>query len=184
MKTIATAKQLDQTRGAVRLEDVYDTGIDDLWDACTNPDRLARWIARVEGDLRQGGIVHATYTSTASGASRIVRCEPPSHLLIASVPESADQREDLDGDSETEVWLTAEGDRTRLVVEERGLPADKLHFYCAGWQVHLEDLGSTVASGEPVHPGGWSAERPADAFDKRFQELIPVYEQVDVSSRP
>ncbi|GAB3484716.1 SRPBCC domain-containing protein [Flexivirga sp.] len=177
MKTIATIRKLDDTRGVVRVEDVYDTDIEDLWEACTDPERLARWIAQVEGDLRPGGIVHATYTSTASGACRIVTCEPPSHLLIASVPESADQREDLDGDSETEVWLSAEGSRTRLVVEERGLPGDKLHFYCAGWQAHLEDLATTLASGEPVHAGGWSPERPADAFDARFQELIPVYEQ-------
>lgn len=176
MKTIAATRKLDDTRGAVRVEDVYDTDIDDLWEACTTPERLARWIAQVEGELRPGGIVHATYTSTASGASRIVECEPPHHLLLASVPESPEQREDLDGDSETEVWLTAEGTRTRMVVEERGLPADKLHFYCAGWQAHLEDLAATIANGEPVHPGGWSAQRPAAAFDVRFQELIPVYE--------
>lgn len=180
MKTIATTRKLDDTRGAVRVEDVYDTDIEDLWEACTKPERLARWIAQVDGDLRQGGTIHTTFTSTASGASRIVQCEPPRHLLLASVPESPDQREDLDGDSETELWLTAEGPKTRLVVEERGLPADKLHFYCAGWQAHLEDLASTIASGEPVHPGGWSDQRPAAAFDTRFNELIPVYEKAGV----
>lgn len=178
MKTIATTRNLDDTRGAVRVEDVYDTDIEDLWEACTNPERLARWIAQVDGDLREGGTIHTTFTSTASGESRIVTCEPPRHLLIASVPDSPDQREDLDGDSETEVWLTAEGSKTRLVVEERGLPADKLHFYCAGWQAHLEDLATTIASGEPVHPGGWSDQRPAAAFDVRFNELIPVYEEI------
>ena len=45
-----------------------------------------------------------------------------------------------DVETELEAWLTAEGDRTRLVVEERGLPAAALHFHGAGWQVHLEDL--------------------------------------------
>lgn len=179
MKTIATTRKLDDERGVVRVEDVYDTDIEDLWEACTKPERLARWIAQVEGDLRPGGIIHATYTSTASGACRIVTCEPPRHLLIASVPESPDQRVDLDGDSETEVWLTAEGTKTRLVVEERGLPGDKLHFYCAGWQAHLEDLAKTLASGEQVHPDGWSDQRPAAAFDARFGELIPVYEQAE-----
>jgi hypothetical protein len=28
--------------GVVRIEDRYDTGIDDLWAAITDPDRLAR----------------------------------------------------------------------------------------------------------------------------------------------
>jgi len=29
--------------GAVRIEDRYGTGIDDLWSALTDPGRLARW---------------------------------------------------------------------------------------------------------------------------------------------
>ncbi|MGH3288672.1 MAG: hypothetical protein ACRDPD_29000, partial [Streptosporangiaceae bacterium] len=38
--------------GVVRLEDRFDTGIDDLWSALTDPGRLARWHGQVEGDLR------------------------------------------------------------------------------------------------------------------------------------
>lgn len=156
--------------GAIRVEDVYDTDIDDLWAACTEPERLARWIAEVSGDLREGGTVQMTYTSTASGPSRIEACERPHHLLLIHDPGTDDE-------GQTEAWLAAEGAQTRLTVEQRGLPADKLHFYCAGWQAHLEDLATTLASGEPVHPGGWSDQRPAAAFDVRFNELIPVYEK-------
>ena len=29
----------------------YDTTVDDLWDAITTPERLARWFMPVEGDL-------------------------------------------------------------------------------------------------------------------------------------
>src|SRR6266508_4517330 len=42
-------------KGIVRMEDRYDTDIDDLWSALTDPARLARWIGEVEGDLRVGG---------------------------------------------------------------------------------------------------------------------------------
>ena len=42
-------------KGIVRIEDRYDTDIDDLWSALTDPDRLARWYGEVEGDLRLGG---------------------------------------------------------------------------------------------------------------------------------
>lgn len=173
MKTLASTRKLDETHGAIRVEDVYDTDIDDLWEACTKPERLARWIAQVSGDLRVGGIVEMTYTSTASGPSRIEVCEAPHHLLLRHEPDG-------DDGGETEAWLTAEGPKTRLVVEQRGLPADGMHFYCAGWQAHLEDLATTLATGEPVHPGGWSAQRPAAAFDTRFQELIPIYEKAGV----
>jgi uncharacterized protein YndB with AHSA1/START domain len=64
MKTIGSMRALDEQRGAIRVEDVYDTDIDDLWEACTEPERLARWIAEVSGDLRVGGTIHATFTST------------------------------------------------------------------------------------------------------------------------
>lgn len=33
----------------------YDAPIDDVWDACTNPDRINRWFLPVTGDLRAGG---------------------------------------------------------------------------------------------------------------------------------
>ena len=33
----------------------YETTIEDLWDACTNPERLARWYTTVTGDLQVGG---------------------------------------------------------------------------------------------------------------------------------
>ena len=41
--------------GVERMEDRFDTGIDDLWGALTEPDRLARWYGEVEGELSQGG---------------------------------------------------------------------------------------------------------------------------------
>ena len=47
MRTLGTLRRIDDTRGAVRVEDVYATGIDDLWEACTEPERLVRWIADV-----------------------------------------------------------------------------------------------------------------------------------------
>lgn len=40
---------------AVTLSQSYRTGVDDLWDACTAPERLARWFTPVSGDLRLGG---------------------------------------------------------------------------------------------------------------------------------
>jgi len=42
-------------KGIVRIEDRFDTKIDDLWSALTDPRRLARWIGEVKGGLRPGG---------------------------------------------------------------------------------------------------------------------------------
>ena len=161
MKTTGTMRALDEKRGAVRVEDHYDTDIDDLWDACTTPERLARWIAEVSGDLHIGGTIQTTFTSTWTGAGRIEVCDQPHHLLLTMEPGTDDE-------GELEAWLTEEGDSTRLVVEERGLPLDQLPFHGAGWQAHLEDLRRSLA-GEP------------STWKTRWTELTPAYQTMPIT---
>jgi uncharacterized protein YndB with AHSA1/START domain len=57
----------------VTISRVYDTTPEDLWEACTTPERLARWFLPVSGDLRAGG--RFAFQGNASGT--IERCEPP-----------------------------------------------------------------------------------------------------------
>jgi uncharacterized protein YndB with AHSA1/START domain len=158
---LGSMRRIDERRGAVRVEDVYNTDIADLWSAITEPDRLARWIATVEGDLRVGRIVETRFTSTWEGPGRIDVCEPPNHLLITMEPGTDDE-------AVIEAVLTAEGERTRLVIEERGLPLDVLYKYGAGWQAHIEDLGRYLAGGQ----SNWKA---------RWMELTPAYETLGLS---
>ncbi|MGZ4392107.1 MAG: SRPBCC domain-containing protein [Gaiellaceae bacterium] len=56
--------------GVVRMEDRLDTGIDDLWGALTDPDRLAHWYGEVEGELPQGGEFRAALLSRESAEGR------------------------------------------------------------------------------------------------------------------
>lgn len=171
--TIGSMRALDPTRGAVRVEDLYDTDISDLWRACTTPDRLARWIATVDGDLRLGGTVHAVFTSTWTGPARIDVCDEPHHLLVTTEPGTDDE-------AQIEAWLTEEGATTRLVVEERGLPIGHLPGYASGWQVHLEDLGRSLEVDDPVHPQGWSSAAGAPGWKKRWEELTPGYQRMPI----
>lgn len=171
MKIIGSMTEVDSDRGSVRVEDVYDTDIDDLWRACTQPERLARWIAQVSGDLRPGGTVQAVFTSSWAGPAVIESCEAPHHLLLTTEPGTAET-------TQIEAWLTAQGPRTRLVVEERGLPVDQLPFYGAGWQVHLDDLGRSLALDGPVHTDGWSVDAAAPDWHRRWTELTPRYAEV------
>ena len=48
-------------KGVVRMEDRFDTHIDDLWSALTDPRRLAGWLGEVQGDLRLGGEFRAHF---------------------------------------------------------------------------------------------------------------------------
>src|SRR5262252_614828 len=72
-------------KGIVRMEDRFDTDIDDLWAALTDPSRLARWYGEVEGDLRLGGEFRAHIDSSGwDGTGRVEACEPPRRLLVTT----------------------------------------------------------------------------------------------------
>jgi uncharacterized protein YndB with AHSA1/START domain len=146
-------------KGVVRMEDRYNTDIEDLWSALTDPRRLARWIAEVAGDLRLGGAFHARFTSSWEGPGRVDACEPPRRLLLTMSPGQQDE-------TVIEAQLAADGDQTSLVIEERGLPLDKLAAYGAGWQAHVEDLAAHVAGREPAD---WRS---------RWTELTPSYQDL------
>jgi uncharacterized protein YndB with AHSA1/START domain len=143
-------------KAAIRMEDRFDTDADDLWSALTDPQRLARWIADVKGDLRLGGTFQARFTSSWEGPGRVDVCEPPRRLLLTMSPGQDDQ-------TVIEAELIPDGDQTRLVVEERGLPLEAAAAHGAGWQAHIEDLAAYLA-GEP--PTAWRA---------RWLELTPAY---------
>ena len=147
-------------KGIVRMEDRYDTDIDDLWSALTEPRRLARWIAEVDGDLRLGGEFRARFTSGWEGTGRVEVCEPPRRLVVLTWDADEPDEELL------EATLTADGDQTVLVIEARGLPIEHLAAYGAGWQVHLEDLAAHLARRERCD------------IRARWQELIPAYQDL------
>jgi uncharacterized protein YndB with AHSA1/START domain len=147
-------------KGVVRVEDRYDTDIDDLWSALTDPRRLARWIGEVEGDLRPGGEYRFHfYASGSEGTGRVEACEPPRRLLLAHGLNQPDVKV-------IEATLAADGDQTILVVEERGMPLHLLAAYGAGVQVHVEDLAAHLAGRERC-----------DA-DARWDELQPAYDDL------
>ena len=149
-------------KGVVRIEDRFETDVDDLWSALTDPRRLARWIGEVEGDLRLGGEFRFSFFASGSeGTGRIEACEPPRLLLLTMALDQPD--EDV-----IEATLTADGDQTILVWEERGMPLSQLAAYGAGVQIHVEDLAAYLAGRE---------RRDAAA---RFGELFPTYQELAV----
>jgi uncharacterized protein YndB with AHSA1/START domain len=149
-------------KGIVRIEDRFETEIDDVWSALTDPSRLASWYGEIEGDLRVGGEYRARlFASGWEGTGRVEACEPPQRLLVF-VKEAGGQDE-----KETEVTLSAEGDQTSLVWEARGMPLDFLSAYGAGTQIHVEDLADYLAG----------RERRDDA-KSRWDELHPAYQHL------
>ena len=58
---------------SVTISQVYDTDPDDLWDACTNAERIPRWFLPVSGELKLGG----QYQFEGNAGGTIERCDPP-----------------------------------------------------------------------------------------------------------
>lgn len=56
----------------------FDTGIEDVWDAITSPQRLPRWFLPVTGELRLGG----RYQLQGNAGGQITACEPPRRLAV------------------------------------------------------------------------------------------------------
>ncbi|MEV4625304.1 SRPBCC family protein [Micromonospora sp. NPDC049523] len=52
---------------------VYDTTLEDLWEACTKPERIARWFLPVTGDVHVGG----RYQLQGNAGGTVERCDPP-----------------------------------------------------------------------------------------------------------
>ncbi len=147
-------------KGVVRMEDRFDTDIDDVWSALTDPLRLARWMGEVSGDLRLGGEYrYRFFASGSEGTGRVEACEPPRRLRLA---HGLGQQHEL----VIEVTLAARGDQTILVAEERGMPLGLLAAYGAGVQVHVEDLAAHLAGRERCDS------------DARWDELQPAYEDL------
>ena len=143
-------------RGVIHMEDVYPTDIDDLWSAISDPARLARWLVDIEGDAGVGNTIGVHFTSGWDGTLRVDACAAPHSLIVTA--------SDGDGETVMEATLTPEGDGTRLVVEERGLPLDEYVGHGSGWQAHFEDLGSYLAG------------RDVSNWHERWVELTPSYQ--------
>ncbi|WP_375486095.1 SRPBCC family protein [uncultured Jatrophihabitans sp.] len=158
---LGSLRVVSSGRGAVRLQDRFDTDIDDLWSALTDPARLARWLGQVDGDLVVGGRFRAYFLASGwEGSGRVVACEQPRHFLLAT------QEAGEPDEHEVEVTLTADGRQTVLVVEERGMPRDQLAGYGAGTHIHVEDLAAYLEG------------RGRCEARLRFDELFPAYQDL------
>ena len=131
----------------VTVSQSYDAPVEDVWDACTNPERIPRWFLPISGDLRPGG----RYQLKGNAGGTIERCDPPESF--SATWEFGDQV------SWIEVRLMAgpEGG-TRLVLEHIAHVDDKLWDQFGpgavgvGWDMALVGLALHLSSGRSVDP--------------------------------
>jgi uncharacterized protein YndB with AHSA1/START domain len=136
----------------VLLQRTYDAPVEDVWDAITDPQRIARWFLPVTGDLRLGG----TYQLEGNAGGKVLRCEPP-HTFTVTWAMGEDT-----GASQVEVRLSPGADgRTLLRLDHSAVvPPEMWEEYGpgavgVGWDLGLLGLG--------LHLQDPSAAKPEDA---------------------
>jgi uncharacterized protein YndB with AHSA1/START domain len=132
-------------RLSVLLRRSYDTPIQDVWDAVTQPDRIKRWLMPISGELRVGG----TFQLEGNAGGQILTCEPP-RLLRATFG---------DPNSIVELRLTPQGDSDTTLELEHTVPIELAQsgagalYVGPGWDGALMGLGLYLrgeAIGDPV----------------------------------
>lgn len=155
-------------KGVVRIEDRLDIAVGEVWSALTDPGRLARWYGHVEGDLRPGGELRLFIEPDDwEGTGRVQACEPLQRLQVTTRESDESWRKGQGAppfDDIIEATLTADDEGTVLVIEVRGIPLDKIAFYGAGWQIHVEHLAAYLA------------KRDLGDIGARWSELVPAYQ--------
>lgn len=149
--------------GTVRLDREYEATPDEVWDAWTSPERLARWLGTLAGPIL--GASGAVRLVLGDGADEwadvsVVAADPP-RLLELSWAFERGSRSVLRVEIEP-----VDSARTRVLVEHRGLGSSAVG-YGAGWQAYLDgelprELGADVA------PSGW---------DEQFDQALPVWRE-------
>ena len=150
---------------------VYDTDVEDLWDALTNPERIPRWFLPISGDLRLGG--RYQFQGNAGGA--ITACEPPRRLGAT-----------WEGPGGPPTWLelkldTVDEGHARLTLEHTAHMDAGSDFWDrfgpgavgVGWDGALRGLGLHLANGEALDPQkalAWSLSDEGKAFSAACSE--------------
>lgn len=132
---------------------VYATDVDDLWDALTNPERLARWFLPIEGNLELGG----RYQLKGNAGGGITRCDPPNALDLTW--------EFADNVSWVQVRLESESDKTHLTLEHILLKDDASEEHWRQYGPGATGVGwdlSFVGLGLHLDSGGEAIDRDAD----------------------
>lgn len=147
----------------VTVSRIYDAPLDDVWDACTDAERIPRWFLPISGELRVGG----RYQLEGNAGGTIERCDPPNGF--AATWEFA-------GDmSWIELRLTAEGEsRTRFELQHTMSAGDSAHWtefgpgaVGLGWELGLWGLAMHLPTGASVDreaAAAWMASDEARAF--------------------
>ena len=129
----------------------YATDAADLWDSCTNIDRIPRWFLPITGDLKVGG----QYQLEGNASGTILTCDPPRAFTATWEYGGAV--------SWIEVHVTDQGPgEARLELEHIAVGI--------GWDLGLVGLAIHLGTGESLDPT-FGQQWTATEDGRRFMSL-------------
>jgi uncharacterized protein YndB with AHSA1/START domain len=148
---------------------VYDTNLDDAWNALTSAERIPRWFLPIEGDLRLGG----RYQFRGNAGGTITACEPPRHLAATW---------EYGGDvSWIDVRLEALGDEQTRLTLEHAAHVDDARWdefgpgaVGVGWDLGLLGLELYFESGGSADPAAegqaWAISEEGKGYQRQCSD--------------
>ena len=144
------------------ISQTYQGTLDDVWDACTNPERIPRWFLPVSGELRVGG----RYQLEGNAGGTVQRCDPPNSFTATW--EFGGQT------SWIEVRLAGQpDDRVRFELEHVAHVSDELWAQFGpgavgvGWDLAVLGLALHLASDHSIPPeegAAWTVSEEGRQF--------------------
>ncbi|RUT28552.1 SRPBCC family protein [Arsenicitalea aurantiaca] len=168
-RTVATRTRDGKSMRVVIAERDYETDIEDLWNAVTDPDRIARWFMPIEGSVGLG----ERYQLKGNAGGEVLACDPPKEFSVTW---------EFGGEvSWLTVSLSPAGEVTRLRLEHSAhVPEEFWSQYGAGatgvgWDMALMGLGMHIKTGtatvwSPEEINAWSASADGRSFIVRSAE--------------
>jgi uncharacterized protein YndB with AHSA1/START domain len=149
--------------GTLRFERLLPGPIERVWDYLTKPELLATWIAPFAIPATPGTAFQHVWNAESRFEGRVRIYDPP-HTLAYDWNEATAPGGPII-DTILRFDLAADGDRVRLVLTHRVLPAHARISVGAGWHAHLDALIAHASAAAPIDPTA------------RYHAVAPAYHE-------
>jgi uncharacterized protein YndB with AHSA1/START domain len=137
-------------------EVVIEAKPETIWPFLTDTDKHLEWLGTaVEIEPRPGGVYRALVAGQHQSAGEFVEVVPNEKVVFTFGWDEKDHPIPP-GSTTIEITLHPEGDKTRVRLVHRGLPADAVDDHGTGWAHYLERLSIAASGGDagPDQPFG------------------------------
>ena len=156
-------------RWTIVMERTYDHPREEVWDCWTEPNRLARWLGRVDRRPAVGESVRMVMAPEVQHDVELLDCAEPESLTVRWGGFG-------EGESRVRVTFSDVDGGTRVRLEHSGLPAGSAWSYGAGWGevMHLAALAAADPAYDVAQSDGLERAGLEDGLQHYWDDLVPT----------